>query len=1151
MLLIGLTATAVRGDHPQDCPTLPELSEFTVGDRVVIGERSFELRVVEEWVSRSTADESREEGARQGGLREGRLGLPQRRDGSLHGASLRLELLARPLTAGRSGPREGSYLPDLEVGIRAFDGGYELGSGTMKFHLSEFGPSYGTSLELDPAAASGDAELTFELALSEANDAPAQAPASGAEGAASDAAGTTDDDGGSHTGAKGECPELPLPDRLVVRYAPLGSTEPDQPGGSSSFDGENVRLTLLGSLDPHPAESYSDIWGYSDGNTYLAIIGHSNGTTFVDVTDPTNPTAVATIAGPNSSWRDFKTFGSYAYGVTEGSGAGTGMQVIDLTDPLNPTLVNTFTDTFTTAHNIYVDTNLGRAWVVGTDFGTRILDVASDPANPVEIGAWTTRYVHDAYVSDGLAYFAEINDGLHEILDVSDLGAISVLTSWATPDSAAHNSWANDSHTLVATTDEVTGGHVTLYDVTTVGADPPLRSEYVPNSSAIVHNVYFDDEDNDVLVMSHYGIGVHVVDAYRPTMPVLLGAYDTYPGGDTGFNGAWGVYAYDERGYIYASDIQTGLYVLRYDPTGGTVSGIVRDAASAQPVAQARVVLLSSGEEIVTGPDGVYAAYADAGDVQLRVSAPGFSSRILSAGLLNVGERLDADVSLQPLPTGPLAGVVRRSDNLAGIDGARVAIPSLGLSQVSAADGSFDFGAVAIGGHMLTAEAFGFSSAELRVAQTTAGFDGVILELSPGAFVDDVESDQGWTLGLPQDGAGRAGEWERVDPVGTGGGAVQPEDDASPDPGVTAFITGQANQSSSVEQTDVDGGNTTLESPVVDGSGLGAAKLGYSRWLSTDAGTLSPGGTLLVEISDDGGSSWTQLESTSASAPEWRRLEFDLGSFVSLSTQMQLRIQAISNGSFDDLRVLEAGIDDVEVVAACRRRFNPAAGDRDFDGDVDACDACPDDAGNDSDGDGACGDADNAPFSSNADQLDADADGVGDVADNCVDAANSQQWDSDADGLGNACDDDIDGDGLDNAVDEDRDGDGEPDGTDVCADVPDPTQADEDADGVGDACDPDDGRVFRLRLAGSTISWPAEQGVDGYDLYRGDLGAPALLPLARCIARDLTTSFHVDEQLPTPGDAYFYLATTVSGGVEGSLGRGSDGAPRSVEIVCQ
>ena len=85
---------------------------------------------------------------------------------------------------------------------------------------------------------------------------------------------------------------------------------------------------------------------------------------------------------------------------------------MDLSDPLLPDLVRTDTTYFTTAQNIWIDVPRGHLWAVGTPGGTRILDIATDPENPVELGSWTTRYVHDAYVADGWAYFSEINDGL-------------------------------------------------------------------------------------------------------------------------------------------------------------------------------------------------------------------------------------------------------------------------------------------------------------------------------------------------------------------------------------------------------------------------------------------------------------------------------------------------------------------------------------------------------------------------------------------------------------------------------------------------------------------------------------------------------------------------------------------------------------------
>jgi len=47
--------------------------------------------------------------------------------------------------------------------------------------------------------------------------------------------------------------------------------------------------------------------------------------------------------------------------------------------------------------------------------------------------------------------------------------------------------------------------------------------------------------------------------------------------------------------------------------------------------------------------------------------------------------------------------------------------------------------------------------------------------------------------------------------------------------------------------------------------------------------------------------------------------------------------------------------------------------DQDADDLGDACDACTLDAGNDADQDGLCGDVDNCPAVSNADQANADA----------------------------------------------------------------------------------------------------------------------------------------------------------------------------------
>ncbi|MEO8591357.1 MAG: thrombospondin type 3 repeat-containing protein, partial [Flavobacteriales bacterium] len=73
----------------------------------------------------------------------------------------------------------------------------------------------------------------------------------------------------------------------------------------------------------------------------------------------------------------------------------------------------------------------------------------------------------------------------------------------------------------------------------------------------------------------------------------------------------------------------------------------------------------------------------------------------------------------------------------------------------------------------------------------------------------------------------------------------------------------------------------------------------------------------------------------------------------------------------------------------CPAVADPTNANADGDALGDVCDACPNDAANDVDGDGVCGDMDNCPTTANASQTDTDLDGLGDACDTCPnDAAN-------------------------------------------------------------------------------------------------------------------------------------------------------------------
>lgn len=194
-------------------------------------------------------------------------------------------------------------------------------------------------------------------------------------------------------------------------------------------------------------------------------------------------------------------------------------------------------------------------------------------------------------------------------------------------------------------------------------------------------------------------------------------------------------------------------------------------------------------------------------------------------------------------------------------------------------------------------------------------------------FEDTMEQGaNGWTVGAAGDNA-TAGIWTLVDPVGT---AAQPEDDRTPAPGTRCWVTGQGAAGGSLGAADVDGGTTTLVSPVLDGSDLGAT-LSYWRWYSNDRGGAPNADSMPVEWSRDG-AAWTLLEDVGVNANAWVEVRRALSSFLPSAGPFRLRFRARDLGTGS---VVEAGVDDVRVE---RIGCSYAPGDLDRDGSVDGAD---------------------------------------------------------------------------------------------------------------------------------------------------------------------------------------------------------------------
>ena len=173
----------------------------------------------------------------------------------------------------------------------------------------------------------------------------------------------------------------------------------------------------------------------------------------------------------------------------------------------------------------------------------------------------------------------------------------------------------------------------------------------------------------------------------------------------------------------------------------------------------------------------------------------------------------------------------------------------------------------------------------------------------------DMETDPGWTVGDTGDNA-TTGIWVRSDPFGHDAGTIplQPEDDHTAAPGTRCFVTG--NGSTQPDVDDVDNGKTTLKTGLFDLAGRNKAQVSYWRWYADLGAFHSNNDLFLVDISNDGGSTWTNVEILDHTKNYWHEARFTVSDFVTPTRQMRMRF--IARDEPDD-SLCEALIDDFMI----------------------------------------------------------------------------------------------------------------------------------------------------------------------------------------------------------------------------------------------
>lgn len=673
----------------------------------------------------------------------------------------------------------------------------------------------------------------------------------------------------------------------------------------------NINLSANYVFPPSRGEC-SDIWGYVDqaGNEY-AIVGNESGVAIVDVTTPTNPVEVFYSAGASTIWRDIKVWQNTAYITNEGSG---GLKIIDLSNlPGAITAADVYnfsgvTYPFNSAHNIFIDEN-GIGFVCGADNGIGgaiILDLATNPLAPVELGRYNDFYLHDLFVRGDTLWGGAIYDGFFVVVDVSNPATPTTMATQDTPDTFAHNCWLSDDGNTLFTTDEISGAYIASYDVSDILNITELdRVQSNPGSGVIPHNTFVY---NDFVVTSYYRDGITIHDVSSPSNMVEVGNYDTSPAmsGD-GFNGVWGVYPYLPSGVVIASDMEKGLFVFDATYTAAAfLTGNVTDLISGAALNNVLVEIVATTSTANTDGFGDYeSGIATAGTYSVTYSKAGYIPQTINNVVLTNGSTTVLDVQLQAAITFTVQGQVIDSNSNPIIDAkVKLTDSNNGTSSTVTTNGLGNFSVSNFyeGIYDVTVGKWSYNTICVNGQSLLSSGGPYIYQLDDG-YSDDFSLDLGWAVS----GNPSTGDWVREIPNGTtlNGDPSNPGNDSQLDCGLEAYITGNAGGSAGND--DIDDGETVITSPIFDLSAYVNPYLHFDRWFFNAGGQGSPNDSMVVELSN--GTTSVIVDFAVNNDPDegsWVSKSYRILDFLTPTSTMQLKARAMDIGQG---HISEAGFD--------------------------------------------------------------------------------------------------------------------------------------------------------------------------------------------------------------------------------------------------
>ena len=387
------------------------------------------------------------------------------------------------------------------------------------------------------------------------------------------------------------------------------------------------------------------------------------------------------------------------------------------------------------------------------------------------------------------------------------------------------------------------------------------QSQAASGDSAIIHNVYYL---NNYIIASYNTYGISIFDVLRKNNMLPVAHYETVDTNVT-MADAFGVYPYLPSGYIIASDVNTGLWILQPDYVrSGYLEGAIIDSVCNTPLNGVTIQIL--GDSMVSYSDalGYYGiGTPDTGTFIIQFSLPGYQTRDTANYTFNNGFLQELSISLVPDSTSNLTLVTTDSATGDSLPYTRVLVQDTAgntLQEVATNYlGQYNFCNFLQGTYNFYAGRWGRETAKITSTDSLA-VDTLLIPTSVG-YYDDFIMDYGWTVSSTT----TTGAWVLGVPVGKMYDTLvaSPYTDVPGDFGSQCYITG--NNTGPANYDAVDSGYTILASPLFNLHPYTDPHVTYYRWFFNAGSNLRD--TMWIMLSN--GIDTVAIDTIDSMANQW------------------------------------------------------------------------------------------------------------------------------------------------------------------------------------------------------------------------------------------------------------------------------------------